>query len=187
MDTPIHPYDVLMLAVLVGATVLGAWKGMAWQVASLCSLLLSAAAAVHFSPALAPYLSKEQPWNRFLAMLVLYLASSLAIWVLFGLVSEVIQRVRLKEFDRQTGALFGAAKGALLCLVITFFAVTLSQPARQAVLRSRTGYYTTVLIHRAAPVLPQEIRNVLGKYIDELKQKLEPDQPGAFQSERAAP
>jgi len=94
----------------------------------------------------------------------------------FRMVAEVIERVRLKEFDRQTGALFGAAKGVLLCLVITFFAVTLSQPARQAVLRSRTGYYTTVLIHRGVPVLPQEIRNVLGKYIEELKSKLDPKQ-----------
>jgi len=176
MDTSIHPYDILMLVVLLAATTLGAWKGMAWQLASLCSLLLSAAAAVHFSPALAPYLSKEEPWNRFLAMLVIYLASSLAIWIVFGMVAEVIERVRLKEFDRQTGALFGAAKGILLCLVITFFAVTLSQPARQAVLRSRTGYYTTVLIHRGVPFLPPEVRNVLGKYIEELKHKLDPKQ-----------
>ena len=177
MDTVIHPYDVLMLAVLLGATIFGALRGMAWQLASLSSVLLSAAAAIRFSPALAPYLSKEEPWNRFLAMLLIYLACSLAIWLVFHLVAEVIERVRLKDFDRQTGALFGAVKGVLLCLVITFFAVTLSQPARQAVLRSRTGYYTTVLIQRGVPFLPQEIRNVLGKYIEELKQKLEPDRP----------
>ena len=34
-------YDMLMLVVLVGATVFGFWKGMAWQIASLASLVVS--------------------------------------------------------------------------------------------------------------------------------------------------
>ena len=58
----------------------------------------------------------------------------MAIWLVFRLVSGLIDRVRLKEFDRQMGALFGAAKGVLLCVAITFFAVTLSTQARTAVL-----------------------------------------------------
>ena len=32
-------YDIVMLAVLGVATILGAWKGMAWQVASLGAVL----------------------------------------------------------------------------------------------------------------------------------------------------
>ena len=32
-------YDICMLVVLVGTTVFGAWKGMAWQVASSASLV----------------------------------------------------------------------------------------------------------------------------------------------------
>ena len=35
-----------------------------------------------------------------------------------------IDRVKLNEFDRQMGALVGFAKGVLLCIAITFFAVT---------------------------------------------------------------
>jgi membrane protein required for colicin V production len=167
-------YDFIMLGILVLCTVLGARKGMAWQVASLAALLASAGVAVQFSPVLAPYLSSEEPWNRFAAMLVLYVATSLAIWLVFHYLSEIISRVKLKEFDRQLGALFGAAKGVLLCLVVTFFAVTLSEPARQTVLHSRSGYYTALFIHRATPVLPQEVRAVLGKYIEELDQKLDP-------------
>jgi membrane protein required for colicin V production len=61
----------------------------------------------------------------------------------------------------------------LWCLVITFFAVTLSESVRQAILHTRSGYYTTLLIRSAAPVLPQEVRNVVGGYIDELNRKLD--------------
>jgi len=172
-----HAYDILMLVLLLGTTIFGAWKGMAWQLASLASLVLSAAVAVQFGGPLAPLFGESEPWNRFIAMLVLYLGTSLVIWLIFRFVSGVIDRVRLREFDRQIGAIFGLAKGVLLCLVVTFFAVTLSEAARQAVLKSRSGYYTARLIQRADPVIPDEVRGVLGKYIDELDRRLDPEAP----------
>ena len=174
-DFPVQPYDILMLLVLVSAAIFGAWKGMAWQLASLGSVVLSCMVSIRFSGMVAPYISDHKPWNRVIAMLILYLVTSLAVWLVFRLIARAIDRVRLKEFDRQIGSLFGLAKGVLLCLVITFFAVTLSETARQTVLKSRSGYYTAVLIHRATPVLPEEIRSVLGKYIEQLDRGLDPD------------
>ncbi|HLA84026.1 MAG TPA: CvpA family protein, partial [Thermoguttaceae bacterium] len=106
-------YDVIMLVVLVGTVLFGFFKGMAWQIASLASIALSAVVAVHFSPQLAPVISEQAPWNRYVAMLVLYLLTALVIWLVFRLVAGVIDRVKLKEFDRQVGALFGLAKGVL--------------------------------------------------------------------------
>jgi hypothetical protein len=73
------------------------------------------------------------------------------------------------------GAMFGLAKGALLCVVITFFAVTLSEPARQKVLVSYSGGAIARLTRRANPILPEDVRTVIGKYIDELDQKLDPN------------
>ena len=172
MSQFIQPYDFLMLAVLVGTMLFGAWKGMAWQLAALASVLVSAAVAVHSSGALAPYFPGQEPWNRFLAMLVLYVVTAGAIWIVFRLVANVIDRVKLKEFDRQLGALFGLAKGILYCVIITFFAVTLSESARQAVLQSRSGDLIARGIRNANPVLPDDVRQWLGKYIDELDAKL---------------
>ncbi len=168
----VQPYDFLMLAVLVGAALWGAWKGVVWQIAALASVLLSAAVALHFSRPLAPYFSAHEPWNRFLAMLVLYAAVALAIWLVFRFVAGIINRLQLKEFDRQLGTLFGLAKGALYCVIITFFAVTLSEPARQSVLESRSGGLIARAIRNANPILPDDVRHWLGKYIDELDAKL---------------
>jgi membrane protein required for colicin V production len=167
-------YDILMLSVLIAATVFGLWKGMVWQVASLGSVFLSVVVAVRFSPALAPHLSHQVPWNRFLAMFILYVLTSAMVWLAFRSVARLIDRVRLKDFDHQVGAIFGLAKGVVYCVVITFFAVTISEDTRQAVLRSRSGYYIAVLTRNAEPVLPKEVRDVVGKYIDELRQKLDP-------------
>lgn len=183
MDSFIQPYDIVMLVVLFGAAVLGAWKGMVWQIASLASILVSGGVAVHFSAPMAPYFSAKEPWNRFIAMFVLYVLTSLAIWLIFRMVSKLIDRVKLKEFDRQMGAMFGLAKGILLCIVITFFAVTLSEQARQMVLRSRSGDAIARLTRHAGPLLPEDIRAVVGKYIDELDQKLDPNTPPAQQGD----
>jgi membrane protein required for colicin V production len=175
MNSVIQPYDIVMLVVLVGAAIFGAWKGMVWQIASLAALLVSAFVAIHFSTPLAPYFSATEPWNRFLAMLVLYILTSLAIWLLFRLVSGIVNRVKLREFDRQMGALFGLAKGVLFCVVITFFAVTLSESLRQMVLKSYSGYAIARITQKANPILPEDVRAVIGKYIDELDQKLDPN------------
>jgi membrane protein required for colicin V production len=175
MNSVIQPYDIVMLVVLLGAALWGAWKGLVWQVAALAALLVSAAVAIHFSTPLAPYFSSAEPWNRFFAMLVLYVLTSLAIWLVFRMVSGIVNRVKLREFDRQMGALFGLAKGVLFCVVITFFAVTLSESVRQMVLKSYSGYAIARITQKANPILPEDVRAVIGKYIDELDQKLDPN------------
>jgi len=174
MSEYIQPYDFAMLAVLVGAVLFGAWKGFAWQMASLASITVSAFVAVQGSAPLTPYfnVSEHEQWNRFLAMFVLYVLTAGAIWLLFRLVSGAINRVQLKEFDRQLGVIFGLAKGILYCIIITFFAVTLSEAARQLVLQSRSGDLIARAIRNANPILPDDIREWLGKYIDELDEKL---------------
>jgi membrane protein required for colicin V production len=178
LDTPaLHPYDLFVLAVLAAATLYGLWKGVAWQVASIASLVISTLVAGRYGAALAPYLSNQAPWNRFLAMLILYLATSAGIWMLFRLVSQLIDRIHLKEFDHQLGAILGFAKGLLLCLVVTFFAATLSESARQSILHSPSGYYMAKLVHNAGPLLPREVRDLLGKYVADLDRKLDPATP----------
>ena len=175
----IQPYDIVMLVVLVGMTLLGVWKGMAWQVAALASVVLSAVVAINFSPGLAPLFSAEEPWNRIIAMLILYVVVAGAIWLLFRLVSNIIDRIKLKEFDRQLGAMFGLAKGVLYCVVITFFAVTVNESLRAMVLESHSGRIIAEGIRRANPIIPEDVRSWLGKYIDELDEKLHapPTQP----------
>jgi membrane protein required for colicin V production len=178
-----EPYDILMLVVLAGATMFGAWKGMAWQLASLSSLVASYLVALRFSGTLAPYFGSQAPLNRFVAMLVLYGVTSLAIWFTFRVISSWLDRCRLKEFDRHIGGLFGAAKGILLCIGITFFAVTLSQVARDKVLQSRSGHYIAILLDQADAVMPPELHEVLDPYLDRLERELGPTTPA---SERPA-
>ena len=169
-------YDILMLIVLGLAIIWGAWKGLAWQIASILSLGLSYFVALHFRTPLAGVINASPPWNIFLAMLILFLGTGLVVWVAFNLISEVIERVRLKEFDRQLGAIFGAAKGLILCVLITLFSVALlGDDQRRAICSSKSGYYIAVLIDRADLMIPRELHEVLGPYIDRLDREVPHD------------
>ena len=166
-------YDVFMLIVLAAAVAWGAWKGLAWQIASLASMVLSYFVALSFRQPLAGLIDASPPWNIFLSMLILFLGTSLIVWVGFNLVAEAIEKVKLKEFDRQIGALFGLAKGVLLCVLITLFAVTLlSEPQRQAICNSKSGYYIAVLLDKADAIMPGEVHQVLDPYIDRLDKQV---------------
>jgi len=182
-----QPYDFAMIAVMLGTMIFGAWKGMAWQIASLASLAISYFVALRFGAQVAPMFDLKPPLNHFAAMLAIYVVTSLVIWVLFRLIADIIDRVRLKEFDRQLGAAFGLAKGVLLCVVITFFAVTLNEKSRQWVLESRSGYYIARSLHRANGVMPEQLDKVLAPYLDKLENELAPTQNAATAKDPEGP
>jgi membrane protein required for colicin V production len=169
-----HSYDVLMLAVLACGVMFGAWKGLAWQIASLTSIFASYFIAFQFRAPLAAMIDATPPWNMFLAMLILYLGSSLVIWLAFRFVSELINRVRLKEFDRHAGATLGLFRGVLWCVIITLFAVTLlGEDQQRKIIDSRSGYYLAVLLDRSHAIMPDEVHQIIGPYIHSLDERLE--------------
>jgi membrane protein required for colicin V production len=169
-------YDLLMLVVLIGATVFGFWKGMAWQIASLASLVLSYFAALRFGEQLAPTFGDQAPLNKFVAMLVIYIATSFLIWMLFRLVAGAIDKVRLESFDKQLGAMFGFGKGVLLCIAITFFAVVLLPPAQgEAIVASQSGRYIVALLDKSHSVFPPEVHQVVDPYLEKIEQRLNPN------------
>lgn len=172
-------YDLVMLIVLVASVLFGAIKGFAWQLAALSSILVSYFVAYRFRYSVAEHIDAQPPWNLFLAMLLLYVASSLVIWVGFRLVSRTIDRVRLREFDRHLGAVFGGLKGVIYCLLLTMFAMSLLGPQQQvAIVHSRSGFYISKILAAAGGVLPREIDQIVGPHLARLEEQLRGGQPG---------
>ncbi len=174
-------YDMIMLLILVSATIFGAIKGFAWQIASIASIVASYFVAYYFRNDMAKVINAQYPWNLFLAMLVLYGGTSFFIWMIFRLVSSTIDKVRLKEFDRHMGALFGFGKGIAYCLLVTMFAMTLLGADKQrAICSSRSGYYMSKILAGADGLLPKEVDAIIGPHLDSLEQKLEKGRDGQF-------
>lgn len=166
-------YDVLMLVVLAGATLFGAIKGFAWQLASIASIVVSYGVAYKFRQPFSESIKADPPWNMFLAMLILYVGTSLIIWVAFRMVSRSIDRMKLKDFDRQIGAAFGLAKGSLFCILITMFAVTLlGQNHRETIVHSKSGYYIAKALDKSDAIIPPELHDVVAPYIDSFEERV---------------
>jgi membrane protein required for colicin V production len=130
--------------------------------------------ASYFRNDVAQWINAQPPWNMFLAMLLLYFGTSLAIWMLFRLISSSIDKIRLKEFDRQLGAGFGLLKGAALCCIVTMFAMTLLGPNQKiAIAKSKSGRYIAQALAQAGSIMPNEVKEVIGPYLENVGQQLE--------------
>jgi membrane protein required for colicin V production len=161
-------YDILMTVILVGATLLGAIRGFAWQLASIASIVVSYCVAYHYREPFSQNIHAAPPWNQFLAMFILFIGTSFVIWVALRMVSGMIDRMRLKEFDRQIGALFGLAKGALLCTIITLFAVTLfGERTQRAIVASESGRLIARVLAESNSIMPPELDSVVRPYLDQ--------------------
>ena len=96
-------YDILVLVLIGGAAFFGWQKGLATQVASIFSIVVSCFVAMNFREQLSGVISAAPPFDTIAAMLVLYLGTSFVIWLLFRQVRTSIERLKLREFDHQMG------------------------------------------------------------------------------------
>ena len=175
-------YDLIMLIILGMATIFGAIKGLAWQVASLASIVVSYIVAYRYRIQVSQMIDAQPPWNMILAMLILYVGTGFVIWVGFRLMSGIIDKIRLKTFDRHLGALFGFGKGVVICLLITMFAMTLLGPKQQAAIcQSRSGFYISAFLDKAVVLLPQEVHATIGEYLAKLDGQLKHGQQNVHQ------
>lgn len=165
-------YDLVMIGILAGAALIGYFKGFVWQLAWIAGIAVSTFAAVRFGGMAAPFFGQQAPWNRLAAMLAIYAASSVVVWLVFRLISGAISAVHLSSFDHQLGLLFGAAKGALLCVIVTFFAVTLAPGYRDQIVNSRSGRLVAELIVKADAVLPKDIHDVVDPFVKQFEQQM---------------
>ena len=172
----VEGYDLVMIGILAVTALLGYFKGMVWQLAWIAGIVASSFVALRFAPQFAHLFGQQEPWNRFLAMLALYVGTSLAVWILFRLVSGFINAIHLSAFDHQLGLILGLAKGALLCVVVTFFAVTLAPDYRHQIVASRSGRFVAELIVRADTYLPREIHDTVEPFVDQFERQFA--QPG---------
>ena len=169
-------YDLVMLGILAGAALLGYFKGMVWQLAWIAGIFASSYVAFRFGSVVAPFFGTQAPWNRFAAMLAIYVGTSLAVWLVFRVISGAINAVHLSAFDHQLGLLLGLAKGVLLCVVVTFFSVILAPAYRHQIVASRSGRLVAELIVRADTYLPKDIHDTVEPFVDQFERQFA--QPG---------
>lgn len=166
-------YDIIMLVLLLGAVIFGYWKGLAWQIASVAAVVVSYFAAYRFHYQVAPYVKAQPPFNEYAAMLIIFVACSLMIWLAYAYVNRSLEKAELDGFNRQMGALVGAVLGVLLCMVATMFAVSLLGPtAHDSIFTSKFGPYVVRGISMVRSIVPEEFAGPLDPHFNNFQQQI---------------
>lgn len=161
-------FDLLAVMAILGAIALGAWKGFAWQVAGVASLVAGFVVAIPLSKLIAPLFGSTAPLNRFVALAVLYFIVSLGIYIAALIYRRTIERWQLHHWDRHLGGVMGGIKGFMLCITLVFFAITLVPPLREPILTTRMGRLIGRTMDAVHPIWPPAVHEILHPYIHHL-------------------
>ncbi|MCA9051573.1 MAG: CvpA family protein [Planctomycetaceae bacterium] len=162
-------YDFVVLAVLIYTAWQGAQRGLVVQLAWIAALVLCFKFADKLAPSIEHTINVEQPLKHWIAMFVLYIGFFLACFTVARMLDSWLEKAKFKDFDRHLGGLFGFMKGVIICLVATFFAVTLSESLKATVLQSRSGYAACVILDNIEPLTPEYFHEYLVKYKEQLR------------------
>ncbi|MBA3313161.1 MAG: CvpA family protein [Planctomycetota bacterium] len=163
-------YDAIILVLLLFCTIRGASKGFAWQIATIGALAICFLFAESASLAIAPLIKVDPPLNRWIAMFVLYIGASFVSFAVARTVRKTLESWQFVEYDKHLGAIFGFVKGGAFALVLTFFAVTLSERTRADVLASYSGFSAGHIMSALHPVMPTELHPIIDPYLEKLGQ-----------------
>ncbi len=158
-------YDLLVLGILAYFLLRGAARGLLTQLASIGAIVICLAFAESISAAFGPYVHLEPPLNNWVVMFGAYLVCSFITFGLARVLTDWMEQARLESFNQHLGAVFGLLKGIAVCLVMTFFLVTLSPASRSALSGSKAAYAAAGIMHRIHPIMPEQINEALTTYL----------------------
>ena len=156
--------DWIFVAVLLGSLLLGAWRGLVYEVLSLLSWIAAFVLAQWFAPGVAPKLpmaGASEAIRYAAAFALVFVLSVFVGGLLASLVKKLFAAVGLQPADRALGAVFGLLRGAVLLLAATVV-IGMTPLRSDAWWQQSVGAGVTLAALTALkPVLPQEF----GRYL----------------------
>lgn len=152
--------DWVLLAVLLLSVLLGAWRGLVYEVLSVAGWVAAFVLAQAYADevaALLPLESLSPPLQLAAGFLVVFIAVAFAGGMLAWLVKKLVASVGLRPVDRILGSVFGLARGAVMLLA---FAVVVSMsPLRDAAWwqGSAVADMLVATLHAIKPLLPEPV------------------------------
>ena len=156
--------DWIFVVVLLGSMLLGAWRGLVYEILSLLGWVVAFMAARTWAQDVAVWLPLDG-WDmqlRYAAAFVLLLVGAMFAWgVLSWLAKQLIEAVGLRPVDRALGSLFGVLRGALLLLVLAAAIQLAGQGGEPWWRESASGPWLNQALAQLRPILPP----ALGQYL----------------------
>jgi membrane protein required for colicin V production len=156
--------DWVFAGILIASFLLGAWRGLVYEVLSVISWIAAFVLAQVFAPDVAKWLplgQTGQPLKYAAAFLLVFIVVVFAGGLLAWLTKKVVEAVGLRPIDRALGAGFGLVRGALLLMAIAIV-VNMTPMRRDGWWTdSEAAAMTTAAVKQLKPVLPERF----GQYL----------------------
>jgi membrane protein required for colicin V production len=156
--------DWIFLALLVASLLLGAWRGLVYEVLSVLSWAVSFYAAQWFAPQVAtmlPLQSAAESVRYAAAFVLVFIAALFAAGLLAFLLKKLVEAMGLRPVDRTLGAAFGLLRGLILLLAAT---VVMNMTALRSSgwwQESRGAPLLEATLRGLKPVLPEQFSRYL--------------------------
>ena len=135
----------------------------------IAAIILCFKFADKLAPAIEGQINVEQPLRHWIAMFILYLGFSLGSFLAARVMNSWLEKAEFKDFDRHLGGILGLVKGVAFSMVLTFFALTLSDTLKDVVLSSNSGRAACYILDTVKPITPEYFHEYLVKYEAELE------------------
>jgi membrane protein required for colicin V production len=156
--------DWILLGVLVFSMLLGAWRGLMYEVLSVLGWVVSFFAAQWFAPDLAtrlPVQSASDPVRYAAAFVLIFIAAVFAAGLLAFVVKKLVAAVGLAPVDRVLGAAFGVLRGVILLLAATVVIDMTALKSSSWWRESKGAPVLTATLKALKPVLPEQFAKYL--------------------------
>ena len=156
--------DWIFLAILLLSMLIGAWRGLVYEVLSLANWALAFFLAQHFSPVFAAWLpmtNASEAIRYGVAFVLLFVVSVFAGSLLIWLVSQLFKAAGLRPADRALGAVFGVLRGAVVLLAATVLVTMTPWKSQSWWTHSTAAAWAVAAVAQIKPVLPPEFGNYL--------------------------
>ena len=157
--------DLAFLGVLVLSLLIGAWRGLVYEVLSVLGWAASFYLAQWFAPAVAlmlPLQSVSEPVRYAAAFVLIFIVAVFAAGLLAVLIKKLVEAIGLRPVDRTLGAAFGLVRGVILLLAVT---VVINMTAFKSAVwwqASAGAEVATAALKGLKPVLPEQFGKYLG-------------------------
>lgn len=151
--------DWILLALLAASMLLGALRGLVYEVLSVMGWIAAFLLAQWFAPTVSEKLPMQGSGEtlRFAAAFVLvFIASVFAAGLISALMKKLISAVGLRPVDRILGAMFGAFRGLILLLALSVVVHMTALHESDWWLESKGGPMLMTLLKGLRPMLPEK-------------------------------
>ena len=156
--------DWILLGVLVFSMLLGAWRGLVYEVLSVLGWAVSFYAAQWFAPTVAGLLPLQSATDavRYAAAFVLvFVAAVFAAGLLAFLLKKLIESIGLRPVDRTMGAAFGLVRGLIVLLAATVVMDMTTLKTSDWWQESSGAPFLVAALKGLKPVLPEQFAKYL--------------------------